>query len=70
MVQIATCDNHSAAVTTTGKLYTFGSKAGGKLGQGKLDSIDGKVAVVSKFLMANEQQEIPDVRIGYVSVYL
>lgn len=68
VVQIACCDSHSAAVSTTGKLYTFGSKAGGKLGQGKLDSIDGKVAEVTKFLLANEQHEIPGVKIGYVSI--
>ena len=67
--QIACCDYHSAAVSTVGHLYTFGSKENGKLGHGRdvPSGSTGNVIQVSKFLDSDQTTDMGDVRIGYVS---
>ena len=65
---MACCDYHSAAVTTTGELYTFGSKENGKLGLGRdtPSGSAGHVTRVTRFLDTDEQTELEDVVIGNV----
>ena len=67
---MASCDYHCAAVTTNGCLYTFGSKENGKLGHGRdvpSGSI-GHVTQVMKFMDSDENTELVDIKIGYVSL--
>lgn len=65
-IQIACGDYHCAAVTESGRIFTFGSKENGKLGHGR-DAASGYVNEVTKFLDVDEQTLILDVKIGYVS---
>ena len=67
--QVACCDYHSAAVSTVGHLYTFGSKENGKLGHGRdvPSGSTGNVLQISKFLDSDQTTDMGDVRIGYVS---
>ena len=62
--QISCCDMHCAAVSTTGKLYTFGGHEGGKLGRPHGDSVSWEV---TRFMSSDEQNEIENVKIDYVS---
>ena len=67
--QVSCCDYHAAAVSTTGHLYTFGSKENGKLGHGRdvPSGSTGNVTRVSKFFDSDQTTDMGDVRIGYVS---
>ena len=65
--QVATCDYHTAVVTSNGQLYTCGAKENGKLGhgsQGPSGSL-GRITRVTKFLDSDEQTDM-DVKVGYV----
>ena len=55
---------HCAAVSTTGKLYTFGGHEGGRLGRPHGDSVSWEV---TRFMSSDEQNEIENVKIDYVS---
>ena len=68
-IQISCCDYHSAAISTIGHLYTFGSKENGKLGHGRdvPSGSTGNVTRVAKFLDSDETTDMGDIRIGYVS---
>ena len=69
IAQISCCDYHSAAVSTIGHLYTFGSKDNGKLGHGRdaPPGANGTVTRVTKFLDSDQTTDMGDIRIGYVS---
>ena len=71
LTQISCCDYHSAAISTIGHLYTFGSKENGKLGHGRdvPSGSTGNVTRVAKFLDSDQTTDMGDVRIGYVSCY-
>ena len=71
LTQISCCDYHSAAISTIGHLYTFGSKENGKLGHGRdvPSGSTGNVTHVSKFLDSDQTTDMGDIRIGYVSCY-
>ena len=71
LTQISCCDYHSAAISTIGHLYTFGSKENGKLGHGRdvPSGSTGNVTRVSKFLDSDQTTDMGDIRIGYVSCY-
>lgn len=67
--QIAACDRHCAALTTSGHLYLFGLSDHGQLGRGHIltNQLDNKPAVqVTQFLDTDERTQLGDVRIGYV----
>lgn len=68
LFQVATCDYHTAVVTSTGHLYTCGAKENGKLGHGSQGPSGnlGRITRVTKFLDSDEQTDM-DVKIGYVS---
>ncbi len=68
-LQLACCDYHCAAVTTTGDVYTFGSKENGKLGLGRdtPSGSTGHVTQVTKFMDSDETTELANIKIGYVS---
>ena len=56
-------------MTTSGDLYTFGSKENGKLGHGR-DTPSGSighVTQITRFLDSDEQTEWEEVKIGHVS---
>lgn len=71
VLQIACCDYHCAVVTESGRVFTFGSKENGKLGLGRdvPSTSVGHVTEVSKFYGTDERTLMPNVKIGYVSVY-
>ena len=62
-LQIACCDYHCAAVSSSGVLYTFGSN---KLPVGH--EVPSSVATADCFLDSDEQTVMSNVRIGYVSL--
>ena len=70
LFQLATCDYHVAAVTTTGRLFTFGSKEHGKLGLGRNvpSGSVGPVSEVTTFLDGDENSEMDNVKIRFVSL--
>ena len=47
-------------------MFTFGSSDSGRLGRGQGDTRSAP-AEVTRFVAANQQDNIPDVKIGYVS---
>lgn len=71
-LQISCCDYHSAAVTESGCVFTFGSKECGKLGHGRDNPSGslGRVNEIAKFYDVDNRTLIPNVKIGYVSVYI
>lgn len=68
-IQIAAGDNHCAALSASGDLYTIGSKACGKLGRGRNTPTSSRsvttVGKVDTFHDADGTQ-LDDIKIGYV----